>query len=598
MLNLSVEERFQIANRVLPEFAAVSLSAAILDVFARYPQRKEAFVARVAPSPTGFMHLGVVYAALINSNLSRHAGGKFLLRIEDTDEKRYVSGATELIIHSLKEYDLAPDEGFVIEEREKRVIGSYGPYLQSERKELYRLFAYALLVSGFAYPCFASEEELKTLSENQRLDKLRPGYYGRFAKWRDCAKEQIVAALDEGLPFVIRLRSTGNYEEKERFFDEIHGWVNQPQSDLDVVLIKKEGGSLYHFAHGVDDTLMRVSHVIRGDEWLSSVPLHRNIFQTLSRAVYEICGINEFAIPKYAHLAPIQKIEISEEVTEKGVKRKESRRKLSKRKDPEANISFFSDSGIPAGAVKEYLLNIADSGFEEWRKNNPNVSSEHFTLQLNRFPKSGALMDLVKINNISRDFIASLPLNELFPLALKWLREYDQDLFTYFISEEEYVVAALNIEREGKKPSKRLTSWRDLRPQTWWFFDELFKAKRFSWLDLVSAQSLNDNLVKEVLKDALSRLPLPSTNEEWFQSLQEGARSLGLAMSVKEFKNAQALEAEGKLSSKIFGTIADYAMIYRLAISNHQQTPDLFQILQVMGDKRVGERLQFYIQAQ
>jgi glutamyl-tRNA synthetase len=536
-----------------------------------YPQRdlsETALVTRFAPSPTGFVHLGAISTSLINRQLAKQSGGQFLLRIEDTDSKRRIDGAFDTIVKSLDMFGLQPDEGFVLDASGSVVEkGAYGPYAQSDRLKLHRAACLHLVRLGRAYPCFAGENELKNNQEIQRLERVRTGYYGRWAPWRGAAEEQVEEELTKGTPFVIRFRSNGSYEERFSWFDGLHGRISVPQNDIDSVILKSDGTSLYHLAHVVDDRLMRVTDVIRGDEWLSSVPLHLQLFEAFS-----------WQPPRYTHLAPIQKLESIE--TPSGVK--ESRRKLSKRKDPEANIFFYYEQGVPRDALLEYLLNIADSEFELWRQQHPEKSWKEFEINTSHFSKSGALVDMEKIRNVGKEYVGRLSLDKLYEEATDWCQQHDEELYGKMTAQPEYTRACLDIERDEGRPSKRIAFWSDLRAQLWWFYDDLFqKSERFDFPENVKTSDRS-----EFISTYLTEYRHEDTKEEWFGRCKSIAERLGYAIAMKKYK---------KNPEQYKGSIADATMLIRVGVSSQRATPDLYQSMQVLGEERVLERLKKFI---
>ena len=368
----------------------------------KYPKRnlpEGAVVTRFAPSPTGFVHIGGLYQALVARTVAKKTGGVFFLRVEDTDQKREVENGITGIVNSLKDFDMAPDEGMISETEE---IGNYGPYKQSLRKEIYQAYAKYMLEQGKAYPCFATAEELEEMRAKQEAAKVRTGYYGVWAKYRNLSLDEAAEKIKAGVPYIIRFKSPGREDRKIQHKDVIKGKVDFPENDQDIVIIKADGLPTYHFAHLVDDHLMRTTHVIRSDEWLSSVPLHLQLFQEAG-----------FKAPKYAHIAPIMK-------NDEG-----NKRKLSKRKDPEAAVSYYEELGIPSLSVKEYLLNIANSTFENWRRQNKDKSIDEFDFELNKMSVSGALFDMTKLFDVSKIVISSYTAEEVYNESLKWAKKHD-----------------------------------------------------------------------------------------------------------------------------------------------------------------------------
>lgn len=528
------------------------------EIFNKYKPRdlKEgAKVTRVAPSPTGFMHLGGIYAALINYMLAKKSDGVMFLRIEDTDTKREVDGAVELICSSLDKYKIKVDEGF---DKDAKEFGSYGPYKQSERKQIYHSFIKQMLVDGLAYPCFASQEELENLRKQQEKEGARPGYYGKWAVWRNATEEMVTAELDKNTPFVIRFKSNGNYENKIVINDGLKGKISFPENDLDIVICKADGLPTYHFAHVVDDFLMGTTNVIRGDEWISSLPLHIQLFKTLG-----------FKAPKYTHIAPLQKIDGG------------SRRKLSKRKDKEADIRFFDEMGYPEDAVVEYLLNLANSNFENWRQNNLTKSWQEFDLQLSKLSPSGALFDFNKLDNISKNIIAAMSKEDLFDNVLIWAKTNDTKLYNIINNNKNYVTNIFGIERGGKNSRKDISKYSDVWGEIKYFFDDEFTID-----DVVKNELEKVKNYKEIALKYLEILDTNKNQQEWFLDMQTLATEFNFATSGKEFKENR---------DKYNGTITDFIKIFRVMITGKINSPDISQIQKVMGDNMVKNRIKKFI---
>ena len=417
----------------------------------KYPERdlpEGAIVTRFAPSPTGFVHIGGLYQSLIARKLATQTKGVFFLRIEDTDQKREVADAVTGIVDSLKEFEIEPDEGMINENESK---GAYGPYKQSQRKEIYQAYAKYLIEQGKAYPCFCTPEEVEAIRQKQEAAKIRPGYYGVWAKCRKITVEDAIKRIQNGEKYIIRFKSPGREDRKIKHHDVIKGNVEFPENDQDIVIIKADGLPTYHFAHVVDDHLMHTTHVIRGDEWLSSVPLHLQLFHELG-----------FKAPKYAHIAPIMK-------NDNG-----NKRKLSKRKDPEAAVSFYTEQGIPPEAVKEYLLNIANSNFENWRRANKDKSIDEFELQLNKMSVSGALFDMIKLVDVSKTVISKMSAEEVYNYSYKWAKKYDAELVE-ILKDKDYALKVFGIERGNKKPRKDISKWSDVKENIEYMYDKLFE---------------------------------------------------------------------------------------------------------------------------
>ena len=521
----------------------------------KYPRRnlKEgAIVTRFAPSPTGFVHIGGLYQSLIAKKLANQTEGVFFLRIEDTDQKREVENGVTDIVKSLKDFDLEPDEGMTSETEEK---GEYGPYKQSKRKDIYQTYAKYLIEQGKAYPCFCTPEEGEEIRKKQEEAKIRPGYYGVWAKCRHLTVEEMVEKIKNGEKYIIRFKSPGREDRKIKHKDVIKGNVEFPENDQDIVIIKADGLPTYHFAHAVDDHLMGTTHVIRGDEWLSSVPLHIQLFHELG-----------FKPPKYAHIAPIMK-------NDNG-----NKRKLSKRKDPEAAVSYYEEQGIPKEAVKEYLLNIANSTFENWRRANPNKSLEEFQLQLNKMSVSGALFDMVKLLDVGKTVISKFTAEEVYVEALKWAKRHDEEL-EKVLEDKEYSLKVFGIERGNKKPRKDIAKWSDVKENIEYMYDELFYNKKQDYPYQVIN---NKEEIEKILTLYIEKYYDDNDDKQiWFNKIKELSGELGYAKEVKEFK-----ENPGKYTAHV----GDVSTVLRVALTSRTNTPDMYEIMKVLGKDKVAER--------
>ncbi len=513
-----------------------------------------AIVTRYAPSPTGFVHLGSLYQVVIAKKVAKQTNGVFFLRIEDTDQKREVENGVTGILQSLKDFGLEPDEGMTDEIHEK---GNYGPYKQSLRKDIYEAYAKYLLEQGKAYPCFATPEELEEMRQKQEAAKIRPGYYGVWAKYRNLSVEEAAEKIDKGESYIIRLKSPGREDRKIKHHDLIKGNVDFPENDQDIVIIKADGLPTYHFAHAVDDHLMGTTHVIRGDEWLSSVPLHLQLFQMLG-----------FKAPKYAHIAPIMKEEDG------------GKRKLSKRKDPEAAVSYYTEMGIPKEAVIEYLLNIANSNFEAWRKQNPDASLDDFELQLNKMSVSGALFDIVKILDIAKTVISKYTAEHIYEEAYKWAENYDEELKN-LLQDKAYALKVFGIERGNVKPRKDISKWSDVKENIEYMYDSEFFGREIEY----PYQKIADpEKVKEILQKYIQNYYAPEDDKQtWFDKIKDLAEETGFAREVKEWK---------KEPEKWPGHVGDVSTVIRVALTGRTNTPDMYEIMQVLGKERVIKRLE------
>lgn len=522
----------------------------------KYPNRnlKEgAVVTRYAPSPTGVMHIGGLYQALIAKKLSKQTDGVFFLRIEDTDQKREIENGVSEIVSSLKDFGMEADEGMLTDTEEK---GNYGPYKQSLRKEIYQAYAKYLIEQGKAYPCFCTPEDVEQIRQKQESAKIRPGYYGVWAKCRNITVEEAIEKIKNGDKYIIRFKSLGREDRKIKHHDIIKGNVDFPENDQDVVIIKADGLPTYHFAHAIDDHLMHTTHVIRGDEWLSSVPLHLQLFHELG-----------FKAPKYAHIAPIMKNDDG------------NKRKLSKRKDPEAAVSYYSKEGIPAEAVKEYLLNIANSSFENWRRQNKDKSIDEFELQLNKMSVSGALFDMVKLLDVSKIVISKMSAEKVYEKSLNWATKYDENL-AKLLENKEYALKVFGIERGNQKPRKDIAKWSDVMENIEYMYDESFNSQ----LHKDEYQVINDKEdIKKILKLYIEKYYDANDDKQtWFNKIKELAGEMGYAKEVKEFKaNPGVYKAH----------VGDVSTVIRIALTKRTNTPDMYEIMKVLGKDRVISRL-------
>jgi glutamyl-tRNA synthetase len=550
--NLDLKKRKILAQILLPE-----AKLTIEELKSRYPIRElpvGAMVTRIAPSPTGFMHIGGIYAALISERLAHQSNGVFYLRIEDTDKKREVEGATELIINSLKELTINIDEGEIAHNYE---VGEYGPYKQSNRQEIYHSVIKTLIESGDAYPAFETAEELENINNLQVASKLPQGYYGDWATWRNKTLDDYFEALNKNLKPVIRLKTKGDSKKFVNVEDIFKGKLHLPEHDQDIVILKSDGLPTYHFAHIIDDHLMGTTHVIRGDEWLSSLALHIQLFDRFG-----------WTPPTYGHISPIQKIDGA------------SRRKLSKRHDPEASISFYQEAGYPPEAIIIYLLNLANWGFEQWLADHPNDRLDNYKLSIAELKKSsGALLDLQKIDSLSKEFISKLSGLDMYNRVTTWARKYDNELATLMESDADYAINIFNIERGGEKARKDIAKWSDVRQCVGFFFDKIYENQIEKTADLTDIK-IED--IKEIVDRVRQEYRLTDNKEEWLDRMKKISISLGYAPDMKTFKS----EPE-----KYKGNFGDMAKIIRILLVGSNKSPDLYEIMQVMGLERIKKRL-------
>ena len=541
-----------LANLIFPDAKEISYYEE------KYPERnlpEGAIVTRFAPSPTGFVHIGGLYQALVARTVAEKTGGVFFLRVEDTDQKREVENGVTGIVNSLKDFDMAPDEGMISDTEE---IGNYGPYKQSLRKEIYQAYAKYMLEQGKAYPCFCTPEDLDEIRSKQESAKLRTGYYGVWAKCRNLSVEEMAEKIKAGEPYIIRFKSPGREDRKIKHKDVIKGNVDFPENDQDIVIIKADGLPTYHFAHAVDDHLMHTTHVIRSDEWLSSVPLHLQLFHELG-----------FKAPKYAHISPIMK-------NDNGGKRK-----LSKRKDPEAAVSYYKEQGVPTDAVKEYLLNIANSTFENWRRANPDKKMEEFDFQLNKMSVSGALFDMVKLLDIGKTVISKMTAEDVYENALEWAKEYNSELET-LLQDKEYALKVFGIERGNKKPRKDIAKWSDVKENIDYMYDSEFynNAQEYPYQPAISDKEDISKILDLYIEKYYDE---NDDKQTWFDKIKEVAGEMGYAKEVKEFKaNPGMYKAH----------VGDVSTVLRVALTSRTNTPDMYEIMQILGKDRIAKRFE------
>lgn len=539
----------ELANLIFPDAKDISYYEE------KYPERnlpEGAIVTRFAPSPTGYVHIGGLYQSLVAIMAAKKTKGVFFLRVEDTDQKRKVENGITDIVNSLKVFDMAPDEGMI---SETEWIGEYGPYIQSERKEIYQAYAKYMIEQGKAYPCFCTPEDDEKRTKAQLDAKIRPGYYGAWAKCRNLTLEEMAEKIKNGNPYIVRFKSNGREDRKIQVSDGIKGKVTFPENDLDIVIIKSDGLPTYHFAHMVDDHLMRTTHVIRSDEWLSSVPLHVQLFKEAG-----------FKAPKYCHISPIMK-------NDNG-----NKRKLSKRKDPEAAVSYYDELGVPPDAVKEYLLNIANSTFENWRRQNKDANIEDFDFHLNKMSVSGALFDMVKLFDVAKIVISRYSAEKVYNDSYAWAKKYDEELVK-LLENKDYALKVLGIERGNAKPRKDIAKWSDLKENISYMYNEEFdKITEFDFGKVTDKELANkiSKLYSEKYFD------INDDKQTWFDKMKDLAEEVGFAREVKEWK------AEPE---KWPGHVGDISSVIRAKLTGRLNTPDLYEIIKVLGKDEVLRRL-------
>ena len=541
----------ELANIMFPD---VTLTPEDLET--RYPERNlesGAEVTRFAPSPTGFVHMGSLLSAFEDFKAAKDTNGIFYLRIEDTDTERTVENGIDGIIKDLANFDIIPDEGFVSSDKQ---VGNYGPYLQSERKYIYHVYAKYLVEQGLAYPCFCSKEELDETREIQELNKERIGYYGSYAKCRTLRADEAIEKIKNGEKFVVRFKSPGNFNNRITLDDRMRGKIEFPENDLDIVIIKSNDGlPTYHFAHIVDDHLMKTTTVMRGEEWIPSYPIHHQLFEVMN-----------WKEPRYAHLGLVMKVD------ENG-----TRRKLSKRKDPEASVSFYHEKGIPSEATKLYLMTIANSNFEEWLNVNPNGKLEDFKMDFAKMSESGTLFDVEKLFNITKNYISRMTSEELYSEALPWMEEYDSELYHLMKNYPEYTKQIFSIERYQEKPRKDYSSFSDIRNGIWYMYDELFYNLNYEYQKITDKEE-----IKNILNTYFTKYyDINDDKDTWFSKVKMLCDELGYASNMKDYKNNP---------ENYKGSVADISTVIRVSITTKSQTPDLYEILRLLGKERIKNR--------
>ena len=519
----------------------------------KYPERnlpEGAKVTRYAPSPTGFIHIGALLSSFTANMIAKQSGGVQFLRIEDTDTERTVENGVNVIIEGLKEFGVEFDEGPNSDGTEK---GNYGPYVQSQRKEIYHAFIKHLIIEGKAYPCFCTKEENDKTREHQTVNKKRIGYYGKYAKCRNISASEAIEKIKNGEEYIIRIKSPGCFDKKIVIEDLIKGRIEMPENDIDIPIMKRDGLPTYHFAHLVDDHLMRTTHITRGDEWLASLPLHIQLFQMFG-----------FKPLKYAHLSPISK-------NDNGAVRK-----ISKRKDPEAAMSYYHKEGIPSYAVMLYLATLMNSNFEEWYNQNKEKHYEEFKFEFKKMSKSCPLFDGDKLNNISKIYFSLLKADKIYDDACVYFEKYDKEFYDIFTRDRDFSVNLLNIEREVKKPRKDIASYKDIKKEFNYMYDELFTDVNYDWQKITSMSD-----IKEIL-DAYSEVYDENDDKEaWFNKCKELCDKLGYASDMKAYKeNPDAYK----------GNVADLTTVIRVGLTGRSQTPDLYELLKLLGKDKVKER--------
>ena len=518
----------------------------------RFPLRQlpeGAVVTRMAPSPTGFVHLGNLVQGLTAERMAHQSGGVLFLRVEDTDAKREVPGAVEVLLGTLKHYGISFDEGATIDGDN----GIYGPYRQRQRAAIYHVYAKKLVSEGMAYPCFATEEELAAMREKQEANKENTGYYGPYAIWRDRSIDEIQAQIDAGNPWVLRFRSTGSIENQFKFDDLVKGKLTITENDIDHVLLKSDGIPTYHFAHAVDDHLMRTTHVVRGDEWLPTLPFHIQLFKALG-----------FKLPKYVHIGPLMKMDGT------------SKRKLSKRKDPELALTFYKAEGFPVEAVYEYIMTILNSNFEDWRRANPDAAPQDFKFSPKKLNPAGSLFDYAKLTDVSKNVISKMDADTVCRLLTEWALEFDPDFGSKLAADSAFATAILAIGRGGKKPRKDLAVWKDAKEYMGFFYDEYLQSPVFD-------EKFSKETVRTALEKFLAVYDYSDDSGVWFDKVKAITEEMGFTTDMKAYKADP---------TAFPGTVADISTFIRLAITGKTNAPDLHAVMQVLGEEKSRARIQ------
>lgn len=539
-------DHFALAELLFPH---VSMTPEELE--AKYPPRnvpEGAVITRMAPSPTGFVHLGNLVQGLTSERMAHQSGGVLFLRVEDTDAKREVPGAVEVLIETLKHYGIHFDEGATIDGDN----GSYGPYRQRQRADIYHVYAKKLVQEGMAYPCFCTEEELASMREKQEAAKETTGYYGQYAIWRDRPMEDIQAQIEAGSPWVLRFRSNGDVSRQFKFNDLVKGELTVTENNIDQVLLKSDGIPTYHFAHAVDDHLMHTTHVVRGDEWLPSLPFHIQLFKALG-----------FKLPKYVHIGPLQKMDGS------------SKRKLSKRKDPELALTYYKKEGFPVQAVYEYIMTLLNSNYEDWRRANPTAPSSEFKFSPKKLNPAGNLFDYSKLCDVSKNEIAKMDAAQVYALLLEWAKEFDPDFGSKLEADPEFAIKILAIGRGGKKPRKDLATWSDAKPYMGFFYDAYLEAPCFD-------EKFDKAVIRSALEKFLERFDFADDSNTWFDKVKEITTELGFTTDMKAYKADPSAFA---------GTVADVSTFLRLAVTGKTNSPDLYTVMQILGYDATAARI-------
>ena len=541
----------QLADLIFPD-----ITETIEDLEKRYPARdlpEGAMVTRFAPSPTGFLHTGSLFASMTSRKFAKQSGGVFYIRLEDTDQKREVEGSGDSLISQLQTFGVTPDEGYLGTNKES---GNYGPYVQSQRADIYKVVIKYMLENNMAYPCFCTPEELSKMRETQNANKENFGYYAQYAKCSTLTPEEQIERIKNGENFVIRFRSQGDYHNKVAIDDAIRGHIEMAENDQHIVIYKSDGLPTYHFAHLVDDHFMHTTHVTRGEEWMPSLPIHIELFNSMN-----------WQAPTYAHLPVIMKLDNG------------NRRKLSKRKDLEAAVSFFLEQGYPIEGFMEYLYTIANSNYEAWRDENPTLDKDEFKFTFEKMSLDGALFDLAKVQNLCKEKLGHMNTKDFSEAATLWAKEYSPELFALIEKDPAYFSQIVGIEREKENPRKDYEKFSDILPLIKFFYNEYYDEMV---KDLVFPENLSDETIKNVLKAYVEVFDLELSEEDWFAQMKEVAVSQGFAANAKEFK---------KNREAFLGHVGDVAAILRLTVSLRAQSPNLYIVMKILGKEEVTRRI-------
>lgn len=538
----------EIANLIFP-----TINETIQDLEMRFPKRdlpKGAIVTRFAPSPTGFLHTGSLFTSLVSERFAHQTEGVFFMRLEDTDQKREIKGSGERVLDQLQIFGVVPDESYL-------TGGMYGPYVQSERKEIYHAVIKEMISKGLAYPCFCTHEELDDIRKYQEEHKLLPGYYGEFAKCRRLTDEEVIIKIKNDEPYVIRFKSNGSEENRVDLYDAIRGHIQFPENILDVVIMKSDLLPTYHFAHVVDDHFMRTTHVTRGEEWMSSVPIHLELFKAL-----------EFELPTYCHFPVIMKSDDGK------------RRKLSKRKDEEASVDYFLEQGYPVEGFLEYLMTLANSNFEEWRLEHPQDDIFDFQLSFDKMSFDGALFDLEKIKSISKERLANMDQDTFTKNAHDYASVYSPELKAIIEKDPNYFKEIINIERDQPKPRKDYEKYSDILEVIDFMYDEYYNQLFEQGLKF--NERFSNKFLIEILEEYKNNNGLELSQEDWFANMKTLAVNKQFAARGKDFK---------KHPDDYVGTVGDYAEILRLATCAKKNTPNFYFILKILSEDRITKRI-------